>query len=131
MSTHAGYAKQIGHDVICRWRDREVEMYLPRKRDPFALPDRRFRRARFLVDHGMLPSPKWDDHWVRQAKDFLGESSRCGEEAQLAKLACRWPHLYEAYLIYSADRFPSWEIEARFLAADPVAHISRNATSQW
>ena len=78
MSTHAGYAKQIGHDVICRWRDREVEMYLPRKRDPFALPDRRFRRARFLVDHGMLPSPKWDDHWVRQAKDFLGESSRCG-----------------------------------------------------
>src|SRR5262245_20363016 len=98
-------------------------MFLSCQHDPFEPLDRRWRRAGYLVEHRLAPSPLDDDDWVIQAVAFRSALATCGDEADRLRLAGERPELYQAHRLFHGDSGPRLlrcAAEARLLAREPL-----------
>jgi hypothetical protein len=93
--------------------------------NPFRTPDFRWGRARFLCEHHQRLSRKWDDAWIRRARDFQRELARHAGDLDHPQLARMDPAVLGAHRIrfWGDERF-RWQLEARTVGAQPAAEIA-------
>jgi hypothetical protein len=93
--------------------------FLPDPLDPWPAPDRRWRRAGFLIRHRLWPFLGRDDPATWAAWRFRRGLRRCHCTAGRRRLARRYPALAEARGLYrSAEPQRRAELEARLLAGE-------------
>src|SRR5262245_46753959 len=83
-------------------RDGRLAMFLRSRHDPCPPLDRRWRRANYLVEHRLDPSPE-DDSWVRQGITFLSSQAACSDEDACRRLGERMPAVSQAYALRHVD----------------------------
>jgi hypothetical protein len=98
----------------------------PTRRDLFAPPDHRWRRAASLAGAGLSPAPADDDPWVARAAAFLAALGRCPDEPARRAPADQTPAVSRAHALFTAEP-PQlrWAVEARVLARESAAEIAR------
>jgi hypothetical protein len=93
--------------------------------DPLRPPDRRWRRALYLVENGRRVSPRRDDAWARAAVRFYRALRRCQDEPARQALARRLPALFQAHALYAGPpSLARWHLEARLLTPEPFGQVA-------
>lgn len=91
-------------------------------------PDWRWQRAGEILDHGGRVVRGRDDQLVKEVCKFRRLLARCQDDYDRLTALDACPALFEAYSLFDASESPvehKWELEARLLAREPMADITR------
>jgi hypothetical protein len=93
--------------------------------NPFRTPDFRWLRASHLSENGGRLHRKWDDRWIRRARDFLRQLNRLKRDLNHPRLARLDPAILGAYRVrFDNDERFRWQLEARVVGEQPIAQIA-------
>src|SRR5690242_13239708 len=84
--------------------------------------DWRWRRANELFEGAARPR-RWDDVYVRRARDYLAGLRRCRRRGDEERLAARLPDVHAARALHLGAQHRRWEVQGRLLAGEPFAEI--------
>ncbi|MDB5309435.1 MAG: hypothetical protein JWO38_3637 [Gemmataceae bacterium] len=94
-------------------------MYRPNPYDPAPPPDRRWRRAEFLVDHNQPPDPDVDDDWVVRAVAYRKVLVAGADDRNRDQAGAMDPAIAGAAALRQLDPpLLRWGVEAYLLAGE-------------
>jgi hypothetical protein len=96
--------------------------------NPFRAPDYRWARACYLRERRGRLSPKWDDHWVRRAREFRRRLARYKGDIDHPRLGRLDPAVAGAHrLRFGDDEKRRSRLEARIVSGQPAGEIAERA----